>query len=94
MTEKEITQIYNSGLNAVVELILRIEQEKQLLKEKNELLEEKINQLSRDSTTYRNRLQNLACFQSRKDVQKTVNQKNKSSHYQVEKIMPEKQKSL
>ena len=44
MTREEITQVYNSGLDAVVELILRLEQE-------NRLLIEKIDRLNRDSTT-------------------------------------------
>ncbi len=43
MTPEEITQVYKSGLDAVVELILRIEQE-------NLLLKEKIDRLNRDST--------------------------------------------
>jgi len=51
MTPEEITHLYNSGPDAVVELVLRLEQENRLLREKNRLLEEKINRLTRDSTT-------------------------------------------
>jgi transposase len=44
MTPEEITLVYKSGLDAVVELILRLEQE-------NLLLKDKIDRLNRDSTT-------------------------------------------
>ena len=51
MTPEEIIQLYNFGPDAVVECVLLLEQENLLLKKKNQLLEEKINRLSRDSTT-------------------------------------------
>ena len=52
MTPEEIKQLYKSGPEPVVELVLLIEKENLLLKEKNRLLEEKIYRLSRDSMTF------------------------------------------